>query len=84
MSHTIAYALEYVLHTLEFSPDDLTVPVSEKELKDQPIADPNIRDIFAVIVWNNKKQLFDKVIWHLYNIVGRLNENATAIVNAMP
>ena len=34
MSYTITYALEYVLHTLEFSPDDLTVPVLEKELKD--------------------------------------------------
>ena len=45
MSHTITYALEYVLHTLEFSSDDLTVPVSEKELKDQPMADPNVKDI---------------------------------------
>ena len=83
MSRTIAYALEYVLHTLEFSPDDCTVPVSEKELKDQPTADPNVRDIFATIVWNDEKHSFDEVTRHLCDTVGRSNENATAIVDAI-
>ena len=83
MSYTITYALEYVLHTLEFSPDDLTVSVLEKELKDQPMADPNVRDIFAMIIQNDEKQSFDEVTQHLYDMVERLNKNATTIVDAI-
>ena len=47
------------------------------------MADPNVRDIFAMIVQNDKKQLFDKVMQHLCDTVGRLNENATTIVDAI-
>ena len=47
------------------------------------MADPNIRDIFAMIVQNDEKQSFDKVTWHLCDMVGRLNENATTIVDAI-
>ena len=47
------------------------------------MADLNVRDIFAMIIQNDKKQSFDEVTQHLYNMVERLNENATTIVDAI-
>ena len=50
MSRTVAYALDFVLDTLDFSPDEASVPTSEEALVAQPTADPLKKDLYAIIV----------------------------------
>lgn len=65
MSRTIAYALDLILDTLDFSPDEASVPATEEILVSQPSADPLRKDLYAVIVWNDEKHSFDEVIRHV-------------------
>ena len=62
MGRTIAYALDFILDTLDYSPDEATVPSHEADLRLQPSADPMQKDQFAIIVWNDDKHSFDEVI----------------------
>lgn len=83
MSRTVAYALEFVLHTLEFSPDDTFVPETEQALGEQLTADPNPKDMFATIVWNDEKHSFDEVARHLCDTLGKSAEDAANIVDTV-
>ncbi|KAG2337077.1 hypothetical protein BDR05DRAFT_1048825 [Suillus weaverae] len=51
MSHTIAYALDFILNTLDYSPDEAT-----------PSADPMQKDQYAIVIWNDDKHSFEEVI----------------------
>jgi E3 ubiquitin-protein ligase UBR1 len=62
MSRTIGYALDFVLDTLDYSPDEPSVPSSENELRAQPSADPLMKDQYCVIVWNDDKHSFDELM----------------------
>lgn len=62
MGRTIAYALDFILDTLDYSPDEATVPSHEADLRLQPSADPMQRDQYAMIIWNDDKHSFDEVI----------------------
>lgn len=76
MSRTVAYALDFILDTLDYSPDEATVPTSEEALIAQPTADPLKKDLYAVIVWNDDKHSFDEVIRHLADNCGCTPEEA--------
>lgn len=62
MSRTIGYALDFVLDTLDYSPDEPSVPATEDELRAQPSADPMMKDQYCVIVWNDDKHSFDELM----------------------
>lgn len=62
MSRTIGYALDFVLDTLDYSPDEPSVPANEDELRAQPSADPMMKDQYCVIVWNDDKHSFDELM----------------------
>ncbi|KAJ8593596.1 hypothetical protein M405DRAFT_731193 [Rhizopogon salebrosus TDB-379] len=62
MGRTVAYALDFILDTLDYSPDEATVPLQEADLRLQPSADPMSKDQYAMIVWNDDKHSFDEVI----------------------
>ena len=65
MSRTVAYALDFILDTLDYSPDETLLPTSEKFLLEQPTADQQKKDLFAVVVWNDEKHSFDETVRHL-------------------
>ena len=65
MSRTVAYALDFILDTLDFSPDEAIAPQSEEILLSQATADPLVKDLFTVIVWNDEKHAFDEVSRHI-------------------
>ena len=62
VSRTIAYALDFMLDTLDYSPDETSLPKDEETLTNQLTADPLKRDLYSVIVWNDDKHSFDEVI----------------------
>ncbi|KDQ17558.1 hypothetical protein BOTBODRAFT_185706 [Botryobasidium botryosum FD-172 SS1] len=70
MSRTIAYALDFVLDTLDFSPEEMTHPTTEPELKSQVTACPTPTDSYAVVLWNDEKHSFDDVIHHVQDATG--------------
>ena len=44
MRRTVGYALDFVLDTLDFSPDESSVPANDADLRLQPSADPMMKD----------------------------------------
>ncbi|EJD04513.1 uncharacterized protein FOMMEDRAFT_107268 [Fomitiporia mediterranea MF3/22] len=76
MSRTVAYALDFILDTLDYSPDETLLPTTEATLTEQVTADPLKKDLYAIIVWNDDKHSFDEVTRHLTDTCGCSTEEA--------
>ncbi|KAF9235714.1 hypothetical protein BU15DRAFT_51032 [Melanogaster broomeanus] len=83
MGRAIGYALDFLLDTLDSSPDDPTVPSNEADLRLQPTADPMQKDQYCVIVWNDDKHSFDEVIQLICDTTNRDRREATAVAHAI-
>ncbi|KAF8761646.1 putative zinc finger in N-recognin (UBR box) [Rhizoctonia solani] len=80
LARTIGYALDFLLDTLDFSPDE-AAPPAEAELGRHPTADPTPTDRFSVILWNDEKHSFDEVIHHLVVTTGMSQIEAVQTAN---
>lgn len=58
---TVAYALDFLLDTLDYSPDEPSVPSTAEELRAQASADPMMKDVYCVVVWNDDKHSFGEL-----------------------
>ena len=76
MSRTVAYALDFILDTLDYSPDETPLPKDEEMLVNQATANLLHRDLYAVVVWNDDKHSFDEVIRYLSDTCGCSSEEA--------
>jgi len=76
MRKTVAYALDFILDTLDYSPDEPSVPGSEADLQLQPSADPVMKDQFCVVLWNGEKHSIDDLIGVLIDTTHRNREEA--------
>ncbi|KAG9039114.1 hypothetical protein FRB95_012825 [Tulasnella sp. JGI-2019a] len=76
MSRTVAYGLDFVLDTLDFSPTETSTPQTEADLKKLPTADPLGNDLFSVVVWNDEKHSFDEGWQHLHDSIGCTSDEA--------
>ncbi|KAL1952373.1 hypothetical protein VTO73DRAFT_1522 [Trametes versicolor] len=83
ISRTIGYAIDFILDTLDSSPDEtfMATPPSEAVLRLQPTGDPLMHDQFAIVVWNDDKHSFDEVIELLHDITNRSREEAAQIAD---
>ncbi|KAI0078524.1 hypothetical protein K474DRAFT_1619295 [Panus rudis PR-1116 ss-1] len=82
MSRTVGYALDYVLDTLDYSPDDAITPKTERELRAQPSGDPMMmKEQYCVLIWNDDKHSFDEVIKLLVDHTSRSPEEAYEITS---
>jgi E3 ubiquitin-protein ligase UBR1 len=81
MRKTAAYALDFILDTLDYSPDESVVPANEADLRIQPSADPMSKDQYCVILWNDDKHSFDEVIKLLCDMTNRSREEAAALAH---
>ncbi|KAI0782190.1 hypothetical protein C8Q75DRAFT_727881 [Abortiporus biennis] len=80
MSRTVGYALDYVLDTLDYSPDEAIAPTTEAELRSQPSGDPMMmKDQFCVVLWNDDKHSFDEVNLLLRDHANKTFEEANEI-----
>jgi len=88
---TVAFALDFILDTLDYSPDTLSLPGDEADLRLQPSADPMLKDQYCVVLWNDDKHSFDEVAQILAELLGkplaetkgiarRLDENGREII----
>lgn len=80
MRRTVGYALDFILDTLDYSPDEPSVPSNEVDLRLQPSADPMAKDQYCVIIWNDDKHSFDEVIQLVCETTSRSREQAEDIV----
>lgn len=78
---TIGYALDFILDTLDYSPDETIAPVTDSELRGQPSGDPLMHDQFAIIIWNDDKHSFDEVIELLREHTNMSREDASVIAD---
>lgn len=76
MTRTISYALEFIVDTLDYSPDECNVPESEADLLSQPSQDPTEKDLFAIVLWNDEKHAFSEVNRQLMETCGCTMEEA--------
>lgn len=83
MSRTVAYALDFVLDTLDFSPDETVLPQNEHELRKQDTADPIPSELYAVLLWNDEKHSFDEFVHHVKDSTGCTIEEATRIAKCI-
>lgn len=82
MSRTIGYAIDYVLDTLDYSPEVTSAPPKEEFLWKQPTGDPMMmKDQFCVVLWNDDKHSFDEVIQLLMDMTNRTREEASDIAD---
>lgn len=81
MRKTAAYALDFILDTLDYSPDESTVPANEVDLRTQPSADPMSKDQYCVVLWNDDKHSFDEVIKLLCDMTNRTREEASVLAH---
>ena len=81
MARTVAYALDFVLETLDCSPDETSVPTNEADLRLQPSADPMMKDHYCVVLWNDEKHSFTEVIDLLCSLTPTPRDEATEIAN---
>ncbi len=81
IARTIGYALDFVLDTLDSSPDETVVPVSDQDLRSQPSGDPLMHDLFAVVLWNDDKHSVEEVIDLLHDITNRPRDEASQLVD---
>ncbi|KAG6853526.1 hypothetical protein C0991_003446 [Blastosporella zonata] len=81
MRRTVGYALDFVLDTLDYSPDESTVPQNEADLRLQPSADPMMKDQYCVVIWNDDKHSFEEVIKLLCDMTNRTREEAAVVAN---
>ncbi len=79
MSRTVGYALDFILDTLDFSPDEPSVPNNEADLRIQPSADPMSKDHYCIVLWNDEKHSFDEVIKLLCDKTNCSHEEASEI-----
>ncbi|TFK28429.1 hypothetical protein FA15DRAFT_584399 [Coprinopsis marcescibilis] len=88
MARTIGYALDFLLDTLDYSPDEITVPANEADLRLQPSADPMMKDMYCVVLWNGDKHTFDEVKTVIMDLSGKgssadREKEVTGMVKAM-
>lgn len=83
MGRTIAYALDFILDTLDYSPDEATVPSNEADLRLQPSADPMQKDQYAMIIWNDDKHSFDEVIKLICETTSHDKRTASIMVHSI-
>ena len=81
MNRTVGYALDFLLDTLDYSPDEPSVPSNEADLRLQSSADPMMKDQYCVILWNDDKHSFDEVIKILCDMTNRSREEASELAN---
>ncbi|RDB27292.1 E3 ubiquitin-protein ligase ubr1 [Hypsizygus marmoreus] len=81
MRRTVGYALDFVLDTLDYSPDESIVPANEADLRLQPSADPMMKDQYCVVLWNDDKHSFDEVIKLLCDMTNRTREEASLVAH---
>jgi E3 ubiquitin-protein ligase UBR1 len=81
MRRTVGYALDFILDTLDFSPDESFVPANEADLRLQPSADPMMKDQYCVVLWNDDKHSFEEVIKLLCDMTNRTREEASILVH---
>ncbi|KAA1468351.1 hypothetical protein DENSPDRAFT_833612 [Dentipellis sp. KUC8613] len=77
MTKTVAYALDFIIDTLDYSPEETSVPPNEADLRLQPSADPMMKDQYCIVLWNDEKHSFNEVIELLVNTTGRTPEEAS-------
>ncbi|KAG6371695.1 hypothetical protein JVT61DRAFT_9073 [Boletus reticuloceps] len=83
MDRTIGYAFNFLLHTLDCSPDEPSVPSNEADLRLQPTADPMQKDQYSVIIWNGDKHSFDEVIQLICDATNRDRKEAAAMAHTI-
>lgn len=80
MHRTIGFVLDYILDTMDYSPDEPGPPLHESDLRLQPTADPMTKDQYCVIVWNDDKHCYDELIKMLCDLTNRTREEALEVI----
>ncbi|EGN92926.1 hypothetical protein SERLA73DRAFT_163768 [Serpula lacrymans var. lacrymans S7.3] len=81
MGRTIGYALDFLLDTLDYSPEEASVPNNEADLRLQPSADPMQKDQYCLVVWNDDKHSFDEVVRLICANTSRDRKEAYAVAH---
>ena len=79
-SFHFGYALDFLLGTLDYSPDEPLVPANEADLHLQPSGDLMLKDQYCVIIWNDDKHSIKEVAQLIHDSTGQSLDEAHQIV----
>ncbi|KAJ7073950.1 hypothetical protein C8F01DRAFT_1242237 [Mycena amicta] len=79
MTRTVALVFDFILETLDYSPDEPTVPADEATLRLQPSADPALREHYCVVLWNDDKHSYEEVTKLLADLTGVSRDEAAEL-----
>ncbi|KAJ7366463.1 hypothetical protein DFH08DRAFT_167979 [Mycena albidolilacea] len=83
MCRTIACALDFVLDTLDMSPDEPAVPANEADLRLQPSGDPLLKDHYCVILWNDDKHSYEEITTLVADLTGAHRDETEMLVRRL-
>ncbi|KAJ7920766.1 hypothetical protein B0H13DRAFT_1986155 [Mycena leptocephala] len=83
MARTIACALDFVLDTLDLSPDEPAVPPNEADLRLQPSGDPLLKDHYCVVLWNDDKHSYEEIATLLADLMGVYRDETAMLVRRL-
>lgn len=83
MRRAVGYALDFIIDTLDYSPEEPSVPANEADLFVQPSADPMTKDVFSIVLWNDDKHSYDEVAKVLRDLLGRTRDEAGDVLRSM-
>ena len=80
MGRTVAYALDFVLDTLDDSPDEAVPPRDEDALRSQSSGESVAKECYAILLWNDDKHSFEEVIQNICESTGCSRDVASEMV----
>ncbi|KAJ7725312.1 hypothetical protein B0H16DRAFT_1384303 [Mycena metata] len=83
MARTIACALDFILDTLDLSPDEPSVPPNEADLRLQPSGDPLLKDHYCIVLWNDDKHSYEELSTLLADLTSIHPDEAALLVRRL-
>lgn len=75
MTRTVDCVLNFILDTLDHSPEDTVPPTEESDIR-KSAGDATDNGSYAVVIWNDEKHSYAELTAHLSDVTGCLEEEA--------
>ena len=80
LESTLNCVVDYIIDTLDYSPEEAVPPVDESSIRGAP-NDLHRNGPYAVVVWNDEKHSFDEVTSQLLDITDYTREHALSLTD---
>ena len=80
MTRALDCVLDFILDTLDYSPEETAAPTEEADILEAP-GDASENGLYAIVIWNDEKHSFPELTTHLSNVTGCPPEEAAGLAD---